>query len=138
MLMHYALQKRNLNTNLAYKIGLEKASITDFEKVSIISIPINSNELFLIRTEPNVDHCKILNFVHSALDPKSMIREEIKKIQADLEELKRMGENEDRKTTQVKKKEVRKKPAKKDAAKKKEVRKKPAKNTVERKTARHE
>ncbi|MGY5148111.1 MAG: DUF6659 family protein [Candidatus Nitrosopumilus sp. bin_7KS] len=126
MSMHYALQKRDLNTNLAYKIGLEKASITDFEKVSMISIPINSNELFLIRTEPNVDHCKILNFVYSALDSKSGIKEEIKKIQTEIAELKKME----------KKKIVKRKPARKSAAKKKVVKRKPARKAVKRKTAR--
>jgi len=121
MSMHYALQKRDLNTNLAYKIGLEKASITDFEKVTMISIPINSNELFLIRTEPNVDHCKILNFVHSALDSKSEIKEEIRKIQTELEELKRI-KNKIGKTMQRTGKKV--------------VKRKPAKKTVKRKTTR--
>ena len=52
--MHY--KKRDLYTNLAYKIGTEKSSITEYEKVTMISIPINSNELFLISTEPQVQN----------------------------------------------------------------------------------
>ena len=47
MSIHYALQKRDLYTNLAYRIGYERSSITEYEKVTMMSIPINSNELFL-------------------------------------------------------------------------------------------
>lgn len=68
MSIHYALQKRDLYTNLAYKIGSEKSSITEYELVSMISIPINSNELFLISTEPRADYLKIIDFIHAKLD----------------------------------------------------------------------
>lgn len=67
MSIHYAFQKRELYTNLAYKIGHEKSSITEYEKVTLISIPINSNELFLISTEPRADYLKIIDFVKSSL-----------------------------------------------------------------------
>ena len=68
MSIHYALQKRDLYTNLAYKIGIEKSSITEYEKVTMISIPINSNELFLISTEPRAEYLKIIDFVHSKIN----------------------------------------------------------------------
>ena len=68
MSIHYALQKRDLYTNLAYKIGSERSAITEYEKVTMISIPINPNELLLISTEPRADYIKIVDFVHSRLD----------------------------------------------------------------------
>jgi hypothetical protein len=68
MSIHYALQKRDLYTNLAYKIGRERYSITEYEKVTMISIPINSQELFLISTEPKADYLTIIDNVHSILD----------------------------------------------------------------------
>jgi hypothetical protein len=68
MSIHYALQKRELYTNLAYKIGYERSSITEYEKVTMMSIPINSNELFLVSTEPRADYLKIIDYVHSKLD----------------------------------------------------------------------
>jgi hypothetical protein len=70
MSIHYALQKRDLYTNLAYKIGRERYSITEYEKVTMISIPINSQELFLISTEPRVDYFTIIDHVHSIFDSK--------------------------------------------------------------------
>lgn len=68
MSIHYALQKRDLYTNLAFRIGHETSSITEFKKVTMISIPINSNELFLISTEPRADYLKIIDYIHSIFD----------------------------------------------------------------------
>jgi hypothetical protein len=67
MSIHYALQKRDLYTNLAYKIGSELSSITEYEKVTMISIPVNSNDLFMVSTEPRADYLKIIDFVHSSI-----------------------------------------------------------------------
>jgi len=68
MSIHYALRKRDLYTNLAYKIGRETSSITEFVKVTMISIPINSNELFLVSTEPRANYLKIIDYIHSELN----------------------------------------------------------------------
>ncbi|MFQ5496865.1 MAG: DUF6659 family protein [Nitrosopumilus sp.] len=68
MSIHYALQKRDLYTNLAYRIGHEKSSINEFDKVTLISIPINSSDLFMISTEPRADYLKIIDYVYSILD----------------------------------------------------------------------
>ena len=114
MSIHYAIQKRDIYTNLAYKIGKEKSAITEFEKAIIISVPISSNELFLVRTDKGADYLKIVDFIYSKLDPQKYIREEIKAIQEEIEELKNIKENM--------------KPAKKPAAKKKSVKKKPVKS----------
>jgi len=70
MSIHYALQKRDLYTNLAYKIGYERSSITEYDVVTLISIPINSNELFLISTEPRADYLKIIDYVNSVINSK--------------------------------------------------------------------
>lgn len=68
MSIHYALQKRDLYTNLAYKIGFEKSSITEYELVTMISIPINSSEIFMVSTEPRADYLKIIDFIHTVLN----------------------------------------------------------------------
>ena len=68
MSIHYALQKRDFYTNLAYKIGNERSSITEYEKVTLISIPINSQELFLTSTEPRADYLKVIDYIHSLID----------------------------------------------------------------------
>ena len=68
MSIHYALQKRDLYTNLAYKIGSEKSSITEYEKVTMISIPVTSQDLCLISTEPRADYLKIIDYVLSVVN----------------------------------------------------------------------
>jgi hypothetical protein len=68
MSIHYALQKRDLYTNLAYKLGHERSAITEYDKVSLISIPINSSDLFMVSTEPRADYLKIIDYVHSVLE----------------------------------------------------------------------
>ena len=67
MSIHYALQKRDLYTNLAYKIGDETSSITEYEKVTMITVPISSSELFLVSTEPRADYLKIIDAVRSEI-----------------------------------------------------------------------
>ena len=122
MSIHYALQKRDIYTNLAYKIGKERSAITEFEKVAIISIPINSNELFLVRTDKGVDYLKIVEFVYSKLDPQKYIHEEMNVIKNEIEKLKNLKEIK----TAAKKKAAKRKPARKNAAKKKAAKRKPA------------
>ncbi len=68
MSIHYALQKRDLYTNLAYRIGHETSSITEYEKVTMITIPISSSELFLVSTEPRAEYLKIIDTVRSELN----------------------------------------------------------------------
>ena len=61
MSFHYTLQRQENVSNLAYKIGNEKSSVTEYEKVTLISIPLNEKELFLVSTEPNTDCFEILS-----------------------------------------------------------------------------
>ncbi|MGY5148586.1 MAG: DUF6659 family protein [Candidatus Nitrosopumilus sp. bin_68KS] len=129
MSIHYSLQKRDIYTNLAYKIGKERSAITEFEKAAIISIPINSNELFLVRTDKGVDYLKIVDYVYSKLDPQKYIREEMSAIKNEIDKLKNLKGNK----ITAKKKVVKRKPAKKTAAKKKVVKRKPAKKTAAKK-----
>ena len=122
MSIHYAIQKRDLYTNLAYKIVHEKSAITEFEKVILISIPMNSNELFLVRTDIGVNYSKIIEFIYSKIDPQKHIRDEINLIQNEIEKLKNL------KVNKSKKKVVKRKPARK-TAKRRVVKRKPAKSS---------
>jgi len=128
MSIHYSIQKRDFYTNLAYKIGKEKSAITEFQKAAIISIPINSNELFLVRTDKGTDYLKIIDYIYSKLDPQKYIREEIKAIQDEIEKLKKISENMKSENKSV----VKRKPAK-EVTKKKETKRKPAKEVTKKK-----
>lgn len=60
MSYHYASQRWDSRKNLEYKIGSEKYSITEYDKVKQISIPLDGNNLILISTEPDTDHNDVL------------------------------------------------------------------------------
>lgn len=65
MSVHYTLQKSENVRNLSHKIGFEKSSITEYDKVTLISIPLSKKELFLISTEPNANYINIIQKTNS-------------------------------------------------------------------------
>ena len=67
MSFHYTLQRRENVSNLAHKIGNEKSTITEYEKVTLISIPLNKKELLLLSTEPDADYFEIINKTNSLM-----------------------------------------------------------------------
>lgn len=67
MATHYTLQRWIQCQNLEYKIGKEKASVIEFEKVTMISLPLSGSELFLISTEPDADYQSIIKQAASLL-----------------------------------------------------------------------
>ena len=60
MSFHYTLQRRENVSNLSHKIGNEQSSITKYDEVTLISIPLSEKELFLLSTEPNADYFEII------------------------------------------------------------------------------
>jgi|CXWL01.1.fsa_nt_gi hypothetical protein len=66
MSVHYTFERWTRLQNLSYKLGKEKSSITEYEKVTLISMHLGGN-LFLLSTEPNVDYMKIISKVNSIM-----------------------------------------------------------------------
>ena len=52
MSLHYSMLEWEKSKNLHHKIGNQTAFVAEYEKVSLISIPLNSNDLFLASLEP--------------------------------------------------------------------------------------
>lgn len=63
MSIHYTFQRWNSIQNLAHKIGKEKTNITEFEKVTIISILLNDRNLLLLSSEPGANYMEIISKV---------------------------------------------------------------------------
>ncbi len=63
MSLHYSMLEWEKAKNLHHKIGNQKASVVEYEKVTLISIPLNSNEMFVASLEPNEDYFKIIQKV---------------------------------------------------------------------------
>ena len=60
MSVHYTFQRWENLQNLEYKIGKEQTSVNEYDKVTLISIPFNQNELFLVSSEPKSDYNDIV------------------------------------------------------------------------------
>jgi len=63
MSLYYAFKRWENRGNLAHRIGETVYSITEYEKVKQITIPIGKTRLLLISTEVNANHSKILEKV---------------------------------------------------------------------------
>ena len=60
MSVHYTFQRWENLQNLEYKIGKEKTSVNEYDKVTLISIPFKKDELFLVSSEPKSSYNDII------------------------------------------------------------------------------
>lgn len=63
MSIHYTFQRWTSIQNLAHKIGKEKTNITEFEKVTLISLLLNDTNLLLLSSEPGANYMEIISKV---------------------------------------------------------------------------
>jgi len=63
MSVHYTFQRWTSIQNLAHKIGKEKTNITEFDKVTLISILLNNGSLLLLSSEPGANYMEIISRV---------------------------------------------------------------------------
>jgi len=68
MSIHYTFQRWENLQNLEYKIGKEKTSVNEYDKVTLISIPFNKDDLFLVSSEPKSNYNDILTKTKSILE----------------------------------------------------------------------
>jgi hypothetical protein len=69
MSFHYASKAWESRMNLSHRVGKERFSIVEFEKVKQISVPVDSQNILLVSVEPKVEHDKIVNGIFSLLRP---------------------------------------------------------------------
>jgi len=67
MSLHYSMQEWEKSKNLHHKIGNQTAFVAEYEKVSLISIPLNTNDLFLASLEPGQDYYQIIQKIKPLL-----------------------------------------------------------------------
>ncbi|MBA4460003.1 MAG: hypothetical protein ACO2Y5_00995 [Nitrosopumilaceae archaeon] len=63
MSVHYTFQRWTSIQNLAHKIGNEKTNITEFDKVTLISLLLNDGNLLLLSSEPGANYMEIISKV---------------------------------------------------------------------------
>ena len=60
MSIHYSMWEWEKSQNLSHELGFEKSSVLEYDKVSLISIPIDKSNLFVASIEPNEDFFKVI------------------------------------------------------------------------------
>ncbi len=60
MSLHYSKLEWEKSKNLAHKIGDERASVVEYDKVTLISMPLDNSNLFVASIEPKEDYFKMI------------------------------------------------------------------------------
>ena len=60
MSIHYSMWEWEKSQNLSHELCFEKSSVLEYDKVSLISIPIDNSNLFVASIEPNEDFFKMI------------------------------------------------------------------------------
>ena len=68
MSLHYSMLEWEKSKNLNHKIGNERASVVEYDKVTLLSIPLNNSDLFVASIEPNEDYFKMILKIKSLLE----------------------------------------------------------------------
>jgi hypothetical protein len=63
MSIHYTFQRWTSIQNLGHRIGKEQVNITEYEKVTLISILLNDGNLLLLSSEPGANYMEIISKV---------------------------------------------------------------------------
>ena len=66
MSVHYTFERWNRLQNLEHKLGKEKATITEYENVTMVSLLLEGN-LFLLSMEPDSNYSKIISKIKTAI-----------------------------------------------------------------------
>ncbi len=67
MSIHYSMWEWEKSQNLSNELGFEKSSVLEYEKVTLISIPIDSSNLFVASLEPNEDYFKMISKIKTTI-----------------------------------------------------------------------
>jgi hypothetical protein len=68
MSLHYSMLEWEKSKNLHHKIGDQKASVVEYDKVTLISIPLNNSDMFVASTEPDEDYFKMILKIRPLLE----------------------------------------------------------------------
>jgi hypothetical protein len=68
MSLHYSMLEWEKAKNLHHKIGYQKASVVEYDKVTLISIPLNNSDMFVASIEPVEDYFKMILKIRPLLE----------------------------------------------------------------------
>ncbi len=67
MSIHYSMWEWEKSQNLSHELGFEKSSVLEYDKVTLISIPIDNSNLFVASLEPNEDYFKMISKIKTTI-----------------------------------------------------------------------
>ncbi len=67
MSIHYSMWVWEKSQNLSHELGFERSSVLEYDKVTLISIPIDNSNLFVASIEPKEDFFKIIMKIKSLI-----------------------------------------------------------------------
>lgn len=68
MSLHYSMLEWEKSKNLHHKIGDQKASVVQYDKVTLISIPLNHSDMFVASMESDEDYYKMIQKITPLLE----------------------------------------------------------------------
>ncbi len=60
MSIHYSMWEWEKSQNLSHELGFEKSSVLEYDKVTLISVPIDNSNLLVASIEPTEDFFKMI------------------------------------------------------------------------------
>ena len=60
MSIHYSIWEWEKSQNLSHELGFERSSVLEYDKVTLINIPIDNSNLLVASVEPNEDFFKMI------------------------------------------------------------------------------
>ena len=68
MSIHYSMWEWEKSQNLSHELGFERSSVLEYDKVTLISIPIDKSNLFVASIEPNEDFFKVISKIRPIIE----------------------------------------------------------------------
>ncbi|NWK07706.1 hypothetical protein HX847_04755 [Marine Group I thaumarchaeote] len=67
MSIHYSMWEWEKSQNLSHELGFERSSVLEYDKVTLISVPIDNSNLLVASIEPNEDFFKMIIKIKSLI-----------------------------------------------------------------------
>ncbi len=68
MSIHYSMWEWEKSQNLSHELGFERSSVLEYDKVTLISIPIDNSNLFVASMQPKEDYFKIISKIKPIIE----------------------------------------------------------------------
>jgi len=68
MSIHYSMWEWEKSQNLSHELGFERSSVLEYDKVTLISIPIDNSNLLVASIQPKEDYFKLISKIKPIIE----------------------------------------------------------------------